>query len=227
MAGRTLPLARVTVSSSTAARYPNSSASSDRGSRAKCTPIRSATSRPTPRFRTRAATCASSCSRLRLTVRRPNDRHGSEPIGRPSRLGTRSVGFGLHAARGALIAALTIVPLAAPANERIPMSAGRGVQPGTASAASTPIPTAEWFRLQNQQPGPGTTVKLADPAISASFSDKVNASSVAVSMDGRDVTRQARVTTNAFCSNCHGLPEGTRTVTVSGMTIGGQQFVQS
>ncbi len=125
-----------------------------------------------------------------------------------------------------LSAALLAMPFAA--SKRVPIYSTRTTLPAGPSSTSTPIPTAQWFRLQNQKPASNAIAASANPAISATFSDKVNASSVAVSVDGRDVTKDARVSTDAFAVTLPSdLPSGRHTVSVAGMTIGGQQFSQS
>jgi hypothetical protein len=136
----------------------------------------------------------------------------------------------LRAARGAFAALVLIVPFAvaeAGEGKRVPIYSSHPTAAG-ASASSTPIPTAQWFRLQNQRPAAGTTAASVSPVISATFSDKVNASTVTVIVDGRDVTKVARVSTDAFAVAVpFALATGRRTVSVIGMTIGGQQFSQS
>jgi hypothetical protein len=91
-----------------------------------------------------------------------------------------------------------------------------------------PPPPAQNFQLSNLQPRPGSNVLSANPAISANFGYNVDPNSVSIALDGRDITYQAFVASNRFSvTPSFNLPNGSRTVSVTGTTTSGQSFSQN
>jgi hypothetical protein len=81
--------------------------------------------------------------------------------------------------------------------------------------------------LTRIEPELGTAVGSRRPEISATFEQPVDASSVRVMLDGRDVTAQAYVSDRSFVFDpSYDLPSGRHTVALSGRIAHGPEFAQ-
>lgn len=82
--------------------------------------------------------------------------------------------------------------------------------------------------LRGVRPGDGATVGSTQPTIEAEFSEPVDANSVRVRLDGRDITSAATLSSSGFVyAPASPLQPMNHTVEVTGMLASGQPFEQS
>jgi len=96
------------------------------------------------------------------------------------------------------------------------------------SSGGAPPPGGILFHLAARYPAVASVVPTARPNISAQFSQPVNATSLRVFFDGRDVTPTAYVSGSGFrFTPQYAVPVGTHTVRVVGTTTAGTAFDRS
>lgn len=99
---------------------------------------------------------------------------------------------------------------------------------GNGSGNNPPPPPPASVTLTNVRPGADSTVQSSRPAISARFSTDVDPNSVHITLDGRDVSSTAYVSSHDFLfTPSYDLTATRHTVEVTGKTAGGSSFDRS